>query len=329
MSESKKNKYIVWNPFQRRAQSLAYSLDQDIHYFHYKWEEKGKLFKAISYLFKFIGTLYVLFRDRPRYVIIQLAPTPLLYAAAIYSFITGNHYISDCHNTMIYDSHWIKWPFAKALLKGSHILLVHNDDVREQADKLGLSSQIMRDPLPIINVSGEVTEIAQINITQDDYLIVPCSMAEDEPVAELFEAAGNIDIPVVFTWYANKLPDNLRALAPDNIIFTGFLDEGLFNALYTNATAAVVLTTREGTQPSGASEAIALGVPLVVSDIKTTRRLYVDAPVYVDNSAKSIADGIKHVLTDRDLFAQRISGLKEELEQDASAQIDMLKRQLK
>ena len=328
MAKSNRNKYIVWNPFQRRAQTLANSLDLDIHYFHYSWEEKGKLFKATSYLQKFLGTLLVLFRDRPDYVFIQLAPSPLLYATAIYCKLTGSHYISDCHNTMIYDSHWINWPFAKMLLRSSYILLVHNDDVRNEADKLDLPSQIMRDPLPAISASENVTEVSGINIKEADYLIVPCSMAEDEPVAELFEAAAKIDKPVIFTWYENKLSDNLRKLAPDNIVFTGFLDEAVFNALYTNATAAVVLTTREGTQPSGASEAIALGVPLVVSDIKTTRRLYADAPVYVDNSASSIAQGMIQVLKERELFAERISGLRAELEMDANEQIEKIRKQL-
>lgn len=327
-TDKRKKIYIVWNPFQRRAQSLAYSLDMDVHYFHYKWEEKGRIFKVLSYIFKFTSTLSVLFLRRPSYVVVQLAPTPLLYAVALYCFFTGNKYISDCHNTMIYDSHWVKWPFAKSLLNKSHILLVHNDDVKDEADKLRLKSQIMRDPLPVIAVPDNISEVAGLNIKQEDYFIVPCSMAEDEPVTELFEAASRIDTPVVFTWYANKLPADLRALAPDNIRFTGFLDESLFNALYANAAASVVLTTREGTQPSGASEAIALGVPLVVSDIKTTRRLYKDAPVYVDNSAQSIADGMKRVLQERVAFAEKISGLKDELLSDANVQIEKLREQL-
>ena len=124
-----KNLFIVWNPFQRRSESLSTLLDLRTIYFHFEWEERGKLFKSISYIPKFFLTMHALFKCKPKYVFAQLAPTTLLYTVAIYKALTGNRYIADCHNTMIYDDHWIKWPFAKSLLRRSYITLVHNDDV--------------------------------------------------------------------------------------------------------------------------------------------------------------------------------------------------------
>ena len=119
---------------------------------------------------------------------------------------------------------------------------------------------------------------------------------------------------------------NFRAEAPDNIRFTGFLDEPYFNALYANANAAIVLTTREGTQPSGASEAIALGVPLVISDIDTTRRLYKDAPIFVKNESDSIAKGVRVGLAEYHELAKRITDLKNTLKKDVEVQVSALKK---
>lgn len=327
MKKTRKNLYLVWCPFQRRAQTLAKAFDLDVHYYHYAWEEKGKVFKALSYIGKFLGTLRDLFLYRPKYVFIQLAPAPLLYAAAFYCTITRNHYISDCHNTIIYDGPFTKWPLVQYLLRRSYIMLVHNTDVQAHSDKLNLPSKILRDPLPSMDISKAIDTVAGIKLKETDYIIVPCSMAEDEPVSELFEAASAVpDVKIIFTWFADKLPSELRAKAPPNICFTGFLAEPDFNALYANANAALVLTTREGTQPSGAAEAISLGVPLIVSEINTTKRLYHDSPVYVNNQPDSIVDGIRTALANHDQLASEIVKLKSELVEDANSQIESIKK---
>lgn len=327
MNDTTRNLFIVWNPFQRRAQSLATAFDLETRYYHFKWEERGKLFKALSYLGKFYLTMRDLLRCRPRYVFIQLAPTPLLYAAALYRLLTGNRYIADCHNTMLYDAWWIKWPFAKRLLRSAHITLVHNDDVRAHADRLRIESMILRDPLPVMKLPEGVTTVAGIPLEDTNYVIIPCGMAVDEPVRELFAAARSIpDVLFVMTWFADRLPPDLRQQAPENMRFTGFLPEAEFNALYAGARAAVVLTTREGTQPSGAAEAISLGVPLVVSELATTKRLYGDAPVFVNNTPESIASGVRRALENHDTLADAIAALRQDLADDAAAQIAAIKR---
>ena len=329
MTDTSKNLYIVWYPFQRRAESLSTALDLRTIYFHFGWEDRNKLFKAASYIPKFILTMRAFIRHKPKYVFIQLAPTTLLYTAALYNALTRTRYIADCHNTMIYDDHWIKWPFAKHLLRSAYLTLVHNEDVRELADRMCIKSQVLRDPLPVMQVPPDLTEIADINIAETDYVIIPWGIAADEPVSELFMAASSMpDVIFVMTWFKDRLPADLRIQAPANICFTGFLEEPVFNALYANATAALVLTMREGTQPSGAAEAISLGIPLVLSDLDTTRRLYENAPVYVQNNADSIATGVRDALENRDQLASAIKGLQEHLVEESTSQLESIKRRI-
>ncbi len=323
------NLYIAWVPFQRRAQSLGTSFDLDVRYYHFNWAENGKVSRLFSWFGKSIATFLDLLKYKPEYVFIQLAPTPLLYITALYCSVTRCCYISDCHNTMLYDAHNIHWPFAKLLLRRSHLLLVHNEDVKEHADKFDIPSVILRDPLPEMAVPNNIAEVGGIRLSEETYIIVPCSMAEDEPLDELFSAIEMVpEVLFVVTWFHNRLPDDLRSRAPENLRFTGFLEEPDFNALYAKANAAVVLTTREGTQPSGASEAISLGIPLVVSDIRTTRRLYKDKPVFTNNDAASIASSVKIALSDYDKWSNRISDLKSDLESAARSQIDTIKSNL-
>lgn len=323
------NLFIVWNPFQRRSETLSSLFSLDVQYFHLKWEEKGRLFKAISYMPKFFCTLWVLIKNRPEYVFLQLAPTPLLYTAVLYKFVFGGKVVADCHNTMIYDDHWIKWPFAKQLLRRADITLVHNDDVQKLAQEMGIETIVLRDPLPVMQVPTDIDKIASIAVKNQTYVIIPCGIAPDEPVQELFGAIATLsNVLFVMTWFSEKLPDKLRTQAPANLRFTGFLPEPEFNALFANANAALVLTTREGTQPSGAAEAISLGIPLIVSELTTTKRLYQEAPVFVQNNIDSIAAGIRIALENHDRLSDAIAGLRQCLIDDAELQIDCVKAML-
>jgi hypothetical protein len=323
------NIFIVWNSFQRRAQSLGRLLNIEVRYYHYLWEEKGFFQKACSYLLKSVYTTIDLIRNKPNFIFIQLAPTPLLYIASVYCLLTRSKCIADCHNTMLYDSHWIKWPFARLLLSRCYLVLVHNQDVKRKANDLGISASVLRDPLPNLRVNPYLKSNRRLPDLDEKYVIVPGSMSVDEPIEELFIAAREFEkIKFYLTWYIEKVPENLRLVSPKNIHYTGFLNESDFNQLYANATAAIVLTTREGTQPSGASEAIALEVPLVISDIQTTRKLYKNSAIYVKNESHSIKCGIRKALENKLIFSSKIAGLKGDFMKESEEQITEVRRLL-
>ncbi|MEM6262747.1 MAG: glycosyltransferase [Bacteroidota bacterium] len=324
-----KSMFIAWVPYQRRSESLAHQLGIDLRYYHYKWEVKSKFHKAWSYVLKFSKTLGDLFRERPDLVFMQLAPTPVLYASAIYKLFTGADYIADCHNTMIFDGHWVHWPFAKSLMRKSRMILVHNNDVLIHTEKLRFNVTVLRDPVPEITVDQTVKEVAGVQVKDEPYIIVPCSFDVDEPIEELFEACHQCpEIKFMTTWYHERLPQEVKDQAPENIIFTGFLPENEFSALYAHANGAIVLTTREGTQPSGASEALSLHVPLIVSDIETTRGLYGSAAVFVDNNAESIAAGAKEAVANFSDYQQKMATLKQAFVKEIGEQINLVRRTL-
>lgn len=308
---------------------MANSLNMEARYYYYSFEEKGRLAKLLSYIPKSIAMLRDLTRYRPDIIFLQLAPTPLLYIAAIYCAFTRCRYVSDCHNTMLYDDHWIHWPLAKFLLRRSAIVVVHNTDVQAHSEKLEIPSVILRDPLPVMEIPDDINSIGSLDLEKDTYTIIPCSMAPDEPLEELFQAIREVpESKFVFTWFEDRVPANLKDSATPNVVFTGFLDEPEFNALYANADAAIVLTTREGTQPSGASEAISLGIPLVISSISTTRRLYGDKPIFVDNTVSSIVAGVKQALEDFEGNSEKTKALKQGLVEEADKQINDIRKTL-
>ncbi|MFC1773653.1 hypothetical protein ACFL3A_09915 [Pseudomonadota bacterium] len=329
MPQSNIGLFIVWRIFQRRAESLAAKFDLSVKYYYFSWEEKTKLHKALSYIFKTVLTLRDMFRLKPSIIFIQLPPTPVLYIAIAFCKLTNCKLVADCHNAMIY-SKWLSWPLAKLLLREADTLLVHNQDVENYAKRFQLDAITLHDPLPALTDRVGPDIRIQYEFTKEDYVIVPWSFAPDEPIDELIRAAASMPETVfVMTWFAEKLPANIKNNVPSNLVMTGYLNDNDFTAIFAQATAALVLTTREGTQPSGATEAIALSVPLILSDLKTTRRLYDDMPIYIDNSADGIRRGIQQAFTEQDEVKARVLAFKNLLSMRLEAEIEDVKSLLR
>jgi glycosyltransferase involved in cell wall biosynthesis len=118
----------------------------------------------------------------------------------------------------------------------------------------------------------------------------------------------NIDF--YLTWYPEKLPQEYVRGFGNNTNFTGFLPINEFNALLASADLILVLTTRAGIQPSGATEALAFEKPLVISNHQVIRDLFPVGSVYVENRAEAIAEGIRIALKHKPELALEMASFR-------------------
>ena len=290
-----------------------------------EWEEKNKLYKAISYFLKSLGTIIDLLTIKPKLILIQLPPTPALYLVGTYARLAGIPYIADCHNAMFMEW-WINWPFAKTLLKKAAAVLVHNKDVCDTAKRYDIDAIVVRDPLPKPETARGTNVINRFSLISGKYVLAPWNLASDEPIAEFIEAVKKLPhIKFAMTWFTERLPAELRHNLPENLIFTGYLEIDEFNQLFVNAGAAISLTTLQGIQPSAAAEAIAFGVPIILTESETARQLYKDIPVYVENEAESIEYGIKEVFANRAQYINNVESYKNTLVRELEKEVVNLK----
>lgn len=316
--------FIVWHPFQQRAQMLSIRLGASPCWFSYPWEKKSTLAKGVAYLVKAFATLALCIKIRPRRIFVQLPPVPLLYTIQLYRWLASCQVIYDCHNSL-FCSHWIRWPLVRRLLQAKGVVtLTHNEDIAVIAEGHGVRSQVLLDPLP--HYAMPENDVAlPAGLRKHGYVIVPFSFSDDEPVEELLAAARRLpDMTFVITWFKDRAQRKTASAIPDNIVFTGFLALDVYQAVFANALCALALTTREGTQPSVATEAIGFGVPLLVSDLNTTRKLYDRWPIYVDNGAQSIAEAIQIVDQSRDDIVSRMQQLHARIERMQARQLAAL-----
>jgi glycosyltransferase involved in cell wall biosynthesis len=328
--EQKKGVFIVWKEYQRRVEVLAPTLDLDIYYFHFPWEEKSKIFKAISFFMKSLRTLTCLFHNRPRIVFVQFPPPPALYCVAFYSWLSGSKYVSDCHFGTTNEL-WLDWICVKRLLiKGK--VIIHNDHLIEQTiRKLNMKPYVVRDGIAKRqSAEGNKSDLlSEMGLSPQSYVILPWSFSPDEPLKEAIAAMEMLpEVKFVVTWYQEKISGTIKKTFPSNLLLTGYLPPDKFNILFAQSGVALVLTSNEATQLSGMQEAMAFEIPAIVSDLKTTRFLYKSYPVYVNNDPESIAEGVTYAFQNRRDLEQRMNKLRVETEQEFNNQIMLLKAEM-
>jgi hypothetical protein len=312
MIQKEETLFIVWKAYQRRVEAFKKILNIRPIYLHFEWEEKTKVHKAISYFFKSCRTFWLLVQEKPEIYYVQGPPTFLIYVAYIYSLMTGSKYVVDAHNTMIYGSFWCKMPLVKYVLAKARVVIVHNKYVADIADHKGIFQTILMDrPTDICGMKYPMPHVLE-NIKKGPIVVIPCSYDTDEPLEEMRKATLLLpDVKFVITWYRERLSAEYLCGFKENTIFTGFLPSEEFDSILAHADAILVLTTRVGTQPSGASEAIAFQKPLVISDLQIIRELFPVGSIYVKNDSESIAKGIAKGLKLKDVLALQMASFKE------------------
>lgn len=324
---SGKTVFIIWKVYQRRVEAFRHKLNADPVYLHYRWEEKSKLHKLVSYVFKIAATYRVLLAARPKLFYIQAPPAFLLYAVWLYAKLTGSRYVVDAHNSIVDGSLWSRMPFVRQTLRQAATVLVHNEEMAVHASRSRLPHTVLMDRPPEVDATNYPYPAHILGDRTRPKVVIPCSYDTDEPLEEMRQATLLLPhVDFYITWYAEKLPASYVAGFAANTRFTGFLEQESFDALLAHADAILVLTTREGTQPSGATEALAFEKPLVVSGLGIIRRMFPKGAIYIGNSASDIAVGISRALELQEQLAGEMKEFRQEKVKLWEAQFDKLRR---
>lgn len=316
--------FIVWKDFQRRVESFKEVFNCYVFYIHYRWEESNKLLKVLSYLLKIRRTVQLLNHYRPGIYFIQAPPTFIVLTAYIYSKFNSARYIVDAHNTLLYDSFWSRLPLTQRSLKGALTVIVHNEFVADVARQKSIPHVLLMDRPPEVSNDSATVSFGDGKPRRPS-ILVPCSFDVDEPIAEICHVTQSMpDVDFFITGHKEKLPRHLIRQFGTNTVFTGFLSVADYNARLRSADAVMVLTTRDGTQLSVASEAVSFLKPLIVTDFGIIRKLFPQGCVYVHNNASSIVVGIQSALMRRQELTDQMRHLREEKKKQWDRQFQQL-----
>lgn len=309
--------WISWH-CSRRTEVLAEALGLVL--FARQIEGNGIKRHMLSTFWSF----YILLRYRPKTIFLQYSFL-LMIIIAIYKTLTfySVTVISDCHTKAIKRS--IHGPLQKLFqmlkrwsLGRADVLIVSNAGLVKDAKEYNPSIMIQPDIIPRLNP-------AKFAYSGSQYCIFVMSYAEDEPVELILQAAIVLaDDMKVFL--SGRAPNNIvqRFKNYPDIEFTGFLPDGEYSNLLTNASCIIALTNEDNCLQCAGYEALAVEVPLVTSDTDALRKYFGEAAIYVKHDVESLINGINRALESRNEYHNKLKTLKQKYKHEEEVQLRQL-----
>jgi glycosyltransferase involved in cell wall biosynthesis len=297
--------FVAWTGFQRRQVSMAAHCGFQMLFLPVA-RHAGVLRKAWAYVHHAVQTYRALRAARATEVWVQLPQVPLLWVALAYRAFAGQpvRVVADCHNAQLRPP-WSNFPLALWALRRADAVLVHNQDMLDQARQLGWPMhkvRVLEDVPPVGKAQAPDGRARRLITASKPWVVFPGSFSADEPIREILAAARLVpDVQFVLTGRtetARRSGHQLDSL-PSNVVLPGFLPVEVFDDLLREADVVLGLTKVEGIQLSVCNEALGFGRPLVTSDTQLLRSMFGAAAVLVDTSnAASIAEGCREALAD-------------------------------
>jgi glycosyltransferase involved in cell wall biosynthesis len=308
MSHQADRVWIVWER-QRRSIELARRLGCEFH----EYDIQGPLRYPIS----IARTVRLLAARRPRLLFVQNPSMILATIACLYGVLTGNAVIVDRHTTFLLNRP-VKFSVKRAVFLALHrftlrhatLTIVTNTFLSDLVDAAGGRGFVLPDPIP------ELVRHGSPQLEKGPNILVVSSFADDEPIAEVLEAARVTDLPDVHFYvsgrYARRGID-WAALAPKNVTLTGFLSERDYVDLLFAVDGVMALTKWDHCMLCGCYEAVAAAKPLITSD-KPELRDHFRGAIFARADAASIGAAVRELVADRATFATRAALMRPELE---------------
>jgi glycosyltransferase involved in cell wall biosynthesis len=289
--------FIVWHPHQRRAAVLSAYLSADLLFARGLIRSRGlawKLLFWLDYAWKAVETLSFLFRCRAETVFAQSPPSFCPMVCWLYCRLKGKKLVVDAHNGA-FEPPWINVPLLLPLLRSAEAVIVHN---REFAAHLrerhrGVKFFALTDRLPSVPTRREPA-------LGEKYILVVVSYQYDEPVEEIMKALASylrsspegLVFKITGRW--QKRPDLHRVYGnTPGIDYLGFVSDREYFEYLGGAFGVLALSERTMLQQCASVEALAAGVPSILSDSVTARRLFFKGSIFTGTGAEEITEAIR------------------------------------
>jgi glycosyltransferase involved in cell wall biosynthesis len=217
--------------------------------------------------------------------------------------------VVDCHTGAFHSRKWA-WarPLHRWLLRRVRVVLLHTEELEALVHGWGARSMLLPDDLP---TAGEASPQEK---TRGARVVVAGSLDTNEPVAVVIEAARLLpNVEFRFTGDPALLPAALLAEAPDNVVMTGYLAYPVFLGELEAADVVGVFSTDPRIMNRAAFEAVGLGRPLVLSDLRGLRDRFGSAALFSSNEPAAIADTLARALDQQGELADRSVVLQAQL----------------
>lgn len=295
--------WVTWEN-QRRNHTVSSALKVPLHIVRASasrfWRYPRLLLRTIQLLRS--NKLEVLFVQNPSLV--------LALFAVYYGKLSGMPVVVDAHNGGIFPlegKSQVLNGIARHIIRRAWLTLVTNGHLKQFVDKTGGNGYVLPDPFPDLpSLKEKSTAI------EGKYAVFICTYAKDEPYLEVVKAARRLGdgVTIFITGKIKAGVEREIGVAPQNVVLTGYLDEGEYLKLLHGADVVIDLTTREDCLVCGAYEAVAMGIPLIVSGTRALMQYFNRGVLYTDNTEIDLAAKIQEAFSKKEALQCEIAQLR-------------------
>ena len=293
--------FVAWTAMEGRAREIALALGGVWRTFHSP-RMTGPRLAPLRYGVHSVLTAAYLARVRPLAVIVSNPPIFPGLIAYLYGLVARVPVVLDSHP----GSFGVKGDRVGALF-----LPVHRWLVRRVAATM-VTTEVWADTVrawggrPIVAHDAPPSwhVVPAKPIGDSPRVLFVGVFGDDEPFPAVIEAAAlTPSIEVRITGDVRKCPAELRAGAPGNVQFVGFLQTEKFRDEVEAADVILSLTTEPTSIMRSAYEAVYARRPLVTTDWPALRATFPYA-IHVANGAEAIADGMRRAIAEHEMLRQ-------------------------
>ncbi|MDD2941959.1 MAG: glycosyltransferase family 4 protein [bacterium] len=315
--------WITWET-QRRNSELSKRFGAKRHVMDYS--NRGALARYLICIWR---TCRLLATRRPRVVFVQSPSIVLALLAVILKRLLSFKVAVDAHNIVIEQALSGKGAvsfIARTGLRWADWVIVSNNALRDSLAGISTNILVIPDPLPDISAgkSGLITRNREYPA-----VTLICSFASDEPIEDFILASRDCRLPhVLFITGSKKKAGDLLRYESESIRFTGYLAEADFESLISTSDILVDLTTRENCLVCGAYEALAVGVPCILSDTTALRETFPEGFVFTGNNTDDFARALERAIKDRNEMAKGMGQCRTVFEVRWASLFEVAKREI-
>lgn len=315
---------VNWCSFHGRSESLGRKLDIPVYFI---FPEATNL--VSRYCKSAYETLRLIMQEKPDSIIVMQPPIVSLIVVAFAQIFHNFKIVGDLHTGVFLDPKW-RWStgIVYRILSGRNSAIVTNGQLEEQLKKVSVDSCVLDDVIEVYEPQNQsVQTITSVKgVLDDSYVLAPLSYAFDEPISDLFDAIRAMpNIKWILTGRADL---NLRNMAPDNAIFSGYVSESDYRNLLQNSAGIIALTNEQLTMQRAGYEALCAGKPLIISNKGVLVDYFEKSALFVDNSSQSIITQVNYMLNNKKDLSNKMVALRRNKIEEQDISIEKLRKSL-
>jgi glycosyltransferase involved in cell wall biosynthesis len=291
--------FIAWTPNVGRSADIADTLGGEARAYHAlgivrRWAV------PLRYAIDAARTAAYLLRRRPRAVIVTNPPIVPALIAFLYAALA--RVAVRARVPLVLDSHISAFGLAGDrvserllrvhtwLARRARSTLVTDEELAAVVRGWGGRADVVHEPPPAWETPAQGT------VAGRPRMLFIGTFAGDEPLREVLGAARSVpSLDLHVTGDIRRCPRALRASAPRNVRFVGYLTDGSYRRALAEADAVLAFSTEPHSVMRTAYEAVYARRPLIVPDRPLLRELFPHA-VHVAATADGIAAGMRDAL---------------------------------